>query len=215
MYYVGIDLSGPANKKDTSLAVFCEIHKKVVYKCLYKNVSDCDIFEIIGGLVKQGKVNIAIDAPLSYQDGGGDRAQDKELRKVIKDLGMKSGSIMPPTLTKMVYITLRGMYLASLLKNEYNKQIEIVEVHPGAVLAFRLTPSTRHLLAYKQCDNYYEEILQHIFFLHESGLETKHIESNHDLDACLAAFACYEYKERRHKWIYPAQPPFHRYPLIC
>ena len=71
---------------------------------------------------------IGIDAPLSYQDGGGDRPQDKSIRQFIKKHGLSGSSIMPPTLTKMVYLTLRGIGLTRriMLLND-SQNIRMVE----------------------------------------------------------------------------------------
>jgi uncharacterized protein len=53
---------------------------------------------------------------------------------------MKSGSIMPPTLNRMVYLTLRGIKLSrEIEKLNAAYSISLVEVHPGAVIGARLS----------------------------------------------------------------------------
>ncbi|MFP3489293.1 DUF429 domain-containing protein, partial [Staphylococcus sp. SIMBA_130] len=78
-------------------------------------------------------VTIGIDAPLSYQPGGGDRPSDRALRQRIVKAGMRSGSIMTPTMTRMVYLKLRGISLSRGLE----ANAHIVEVHPGAAIGLR------------------------------------------------------------------------------
>ncbi|MFY4776408.1 hypothetical protein [Metabacillus sp. RGM 3146] len=93
---------------------------------------------------------IGFDSPLSCNDGGGDRKADRLFREYIKGQGMHHGSIMPPTLTKLVYLTLRGISLTRMIER-LSKPIQVVEVHPGAAMFTRLKDTERILaLLYKK-----------------------------------------------------------------
>ncbi|WP_251427111.1 DUF429 domain-containing protein [Sutcliffiella horikoshii] len=95
MLVIGLDLAGPSNHRDTVLTVFQLNKNHLTFQKMISNISDEEILSELIDLSKSAKLFIGIDAPLSYQDGGGDRTSDKELRKYIVSLGMKSGSIMP------------------------------------------------------------------------------------------------------------------------
>jgi uncharacterized protein len=109
MRVIGIDLSGPSNHKDTVLSLFEKQGRELKFLKLMSDVSDFEILEEIQAQSKKDEVIIVMDAPLSYEDGGGDRPGDKLLRQFIISLGMKSGSIMPPTFNRMVYLTREGL----------------------------------------------------------------------------------------------------------
>lgn len=111
MKVIGIDLSGPSNHKDTVLTVFDKHENNLKFIKLKSNIGDHGILKEISEQGQLDKAVIGIDAPLSYEDGG-DRQGDHGLRKFIVALGMKPGSIMPPTLNRMVYLTLRGIKLS-------------------------------------------------------------------------------------------------------
>ncbi|WP_257984359.1 DUF429 domain-containing protein [Neobacillus cucumis] len=152
MRVIGIDLSGPSNHKDTVLTVFEKQGNQLKFVKWMNNVSDQQIVNEILEQSQSDEVVVGIDAPLSYEDGGGDRQGDRELRKFIIGLGMKPGSIMPPTLNKMVYLTLRGIKLSREIGNlTTHYPVSIVEVHPGAVMGSRLQKTDFGLvLSYKQ-----------------------------------------------------------------
>ncbi len=151
MIVMGIDLSGPANHKDTAMAVFQTTGDELVLSEMIVHVDDEKILSTILSYSNDEMV-IGIDVPLSYQDGGGDRPQDKSLRDFIKGYGLSGSSIMPPTLTKMVYLTLRGISLTRrIMKLTDDKKVKIVEVHPGAAIGTRIGPAhLYHALHYKK-----------------------------------------------------------------
>jgi uncharacterized protein len=95
MKIIGIDLSGPANHKDTVMAIFRIKEDKLIFE---KAITiACDEM-LLGGIMSAASSDeavIGIDAPLSYQDGGGDRPQDKSIRNVLKEHGLSGSSIMP------------------------------------------------------------------------------------------------------------------------
>ena len=152
MKIIGVDLSGPANHKDTVLTVFQLHNGTLEFEGLVDGASDEMILSRMEAEALSDEVVIGIDAPLSYQDGGGDRPQDKSIRDFIKGHGMSGSSIMPPTLTKMVYLTLRGMGMTRRI-NSINTphDIKIVEVHPGAAIGTRIgSTGLPHVLQYKK-----------------------------------------------------------------
>jgi uncharacterized protein len=217
MRVIGIDLSGPSNHKDTVLSVFEKQEGKLLFIKLLSNISDSDILNEILAQSKLDEVVVGIDAPLSYQDGGGDRTSDKELRKYIVSLGMKSGSIMTPTMTKMVYLTLRGIRISREIENLKSvNPISIVEVHPGAVIGSRL--SQEHF----KCVLSYKQDLSARAFI-KNWLEEQNLkqlpgfieEENHYIDACAASLGAWHWKELNAKWIFPAAPPLHPYDFCC
>src|SRR5262245_19995517 len=137
MRIIGIDLSGPRNFADTCLVSFEEREEEIHLVEVREGADDHQILEVITSLSPNERIVIGIDAPLSYNSTGGDRQSDSALRCVVHEHGGHVG-IMPPTMVRMVYLTLRGMSVTRLLeslKPPYNP--EIVEVHPGACMVLR------------------------------------------------------------------------------
>ncbi|UOR11062.1 DUF429 domain-containing protein [Halobacillus amylolyticus] len=217
MKIVGIDLSGPSNHKDTAVAVFDDQGDTLYLDQLLNTASDQDILSLITNLSAEEQVVVGIDAPLSYEDGGGDRKLEKELRQFTKELGMKSGSIMPPTLTKMIYITARGMKLASLLNHHVN--VKVIEVHPGATLAARIPQDEgrEHSLFYKRSPESADWIANWMMTFGLRGMQVNLLQTSHLIDACAAAIAAWGYgsPNRNPIWSYDANPPHHPYPFSC
>lgn len=208
--YVGIDLSGPSNTKETSIALFKGDDSHLTFQQIVNGVTDEEIYELLQE--QTDSVVIGIDAPLSYQPGGGDRKADRALRKEIIAKGMKSGSIMTPTMTRMVYLTLRGITLSRGLAS--TTSADIVEVHPGAAVGLR-SPDLISVLSYKS----EIEPRHHLrAFLEKDGVEaipTDVLQSSHSFDACLAAYAAWKWKQDKSEFLYPAEPPFHPFPFSC
>ncbi|WP_223589030.1 DUF429 domain-containing protein [Neobacillus bataviensis] len=219
MRVIGIDLSGPSNHRDTVLSVFETQGSYLKFVKWISPVSDQGILNEILEQSQLDEVVVGIDAPLSYEDGGGDRQGDRELRKFITALGMKPGSIMTPTMTRMVYLTLRGIRLSreiESLKTPY--PISIVEVHPGAVMGSRISPDELgYVLSYKQ------NLSARMFiwnWLGQQNLTELPIlieEQSHSIDACAAALGAWQWKDPslEPKWLFPANPPLHPYDLCC
>ncbi|MBM7662824.1 putative nuclease with RNAse H fold [Bacillus mesophilus] len=219
MRVIGIDLSGPSNHKDTVLTVFEEREHTLQFIKWKSNISDQDILTEIYEQSQLDEVVIGMDAPLSYEDGGGDRQGDRELRKFIVSLGMRSGSIMPPTLNRMVYLTLRGIKLSREIEGIKSKfPISIVEVHPGAVIGSRLPKKDlEYALKYKQDQSARGFIRA---WLNEQKLTHIPIEieeESHSIDACAAVLGAWHWKNPLYqpKWILPAQFPLHPYDYCC
>ncbi|BBP44141.1 DUF429 domain-containing protein [Thiosulfativibrio zosterae] len=127
--YVGIDLAGPANFADTCMAI--EWQGKLNIHC---GCSDTDILKILAPYLGKTPVFIALDAPLTYQEGGGYRDVDRALRQHLNQHGFAKIGVMAPTMTKMVYLTLRGLRLKECLSAL--PQTTLFETHPGAALLF-------------------------------------------------------------------------------
>jgi uncharacterized protein len=219
MIVIGIDLSGPSNHKDTVMAVFELQDGELSLLKLRRNIGDLDILEEIQDQSQKDEVVIGIDAPLSYEDGGGDRIGDKLLRQYIVSLGMKSGSIMPPTFNRMVYLTLRGIKLTREIESlKSNNPILIVEVHPGAIIGSRISQKdVEYVLSYKQ------EMSSRSFLKNWLGqqlltkLPSYIDEESHMIDACAAALGAWHWKDPSLKpnWLLPANLPLHPYDYCC
>ncbi|WP_419887483.1 DUF429 domain-containing protein [Neobacillus niacini] len=219
MRIIGIDLSGPSNPQHTVLAVFELQDGELTFLKLRRSIGDLEILEEIQEQSQIDEVVIGMDAPLSYQDGGGDRLGDKQLRQFIVSLGMKSGSIMPPTYNRMVYLTLRGIKLTREIENLKSKHpISIVEVHPGAVIGSRiLSKDLAYVLTYKQDMSSRSFIKNWLGEQHVTQLPAFIDEESHMIDACAAALGAWHWKDSSHqpKWLLPANPPLHPYDFCC
>ena len=221
MKIIGIDLSGPSNHKDTVLTVFEKQGNQLYFEKLLSNISDIEILKEIEDQSKINEVVVGIDAPLSYEDGGGDRLGDKLLRQFIISLGMKPGSIMPPTFNRMVYLTLRGIKLTREIENLSNRNpIYIVEVHPGAVIGSRLPQEgLEYVLNYKQEQNEAaRSFLRNWMSEHHLTELPEFIDKeSHLIDACAAALGAWHWKDPAYqpRWLLPANPPLHPYDFCC
>lgn len=152
MIVIGIDLSGPANHKDTVMVIFQLKNDQLIFKDMITDAADEMIISAIHSAALMDEVAVGMDAPLSYQDGGGDRPQDKNIRQFIKGFGLSGSSIMPPTLTKMVYLTLRGIGLTRRISAmKLLHLVRLVEVHPGAAIGTRMgREALHHVRQYKK-----------------------------------------------------------------
>jgi len=219
MRIIGIDLSGPSNHKDTVVMVFEERGGQLRFVKCGSPMSDEDILAEVSAQSQIDEVVIGFDAPLSYEDGGGDRVSDRDLRKFIVEIGMKPGSIMPPTLNRMVYLTLRGIKLSREIVTQSSLHpISIVEVHPGAVIGSRLSPmELDYVLAYKKDLEARKILLKWLGKQKLIGIPETVAEQSHSIDACAAALGAWHWKnsELTPKWSYPAKPPLHPFDFCC
>lgn len=141
---IGIDLSGPRNVADTSVAVFTPQSAQLRFLQAMHGAGDKEIFDLVSEIGKKGPTIVGIDAPLSYNPGGGDRSSDADLRRRAMQIGRVG--IMPPTLIRMVYLTLRGIALTRELETlKPQVDLKLVEVHPGRACccAERPPPTSR------------------------------------------------------------------------
>lgn len=214
MFIAGIDLSGPSNIRDTALICLQRRtdHLRLVHS--QANVSDPEIVECILEFQQRGRVVVGLDAPLSYNPGGGDRPADSQLRKLIVQAGMRSGSVMTPTMTRMVYLTLRGMSLAHILKKLGSEPISVVETHPGATLALHGAPIDKvvNLKSSKAAQN---DLLDWLEQQGIQGASTLKDSGDHLVAACASAFAAWKWQIDESRWLKKADPPFHPFDFAC
>ncbi|ELK44936.1 DUF429 domain-containing protein [Halobacillus sp. ACCC02827] len=214
MYYIGIDLSGPSNTKDTVLVCFERKGEALGYHTHIQPAGDEEILAFIEEKSEHAEVVIGMDAPLSYEDGGGERKQDKELKRFIISLGMKPGSIMAPTMTKMVYLTLRGIRLSrEITTAETAYPVHLVEVHPGAVIGSRMGTSLSEVLEYKKDLQIRSKLLRWFQSQQLIGIPESFAQESHTVDACAAALGAWHWIDPAYHspWLYPAEPPLHPY----
>jgi predicted nuclease with RNAse H fold len=219
MKIIGIDLSGPANHKDTAMAIFQYMDDRIVFENMVLNASDEKIIAAIEGAASLDDVAIGIDAPLSYQDGGGDRPQDKSLRQFIKGHGLIGGSVMPPTLTKMVYLTLRGMGVTRrIMELKIPNNIKIVEVHPGAAIGSRVgIDGLYQALHYKKEKESGKAILDWFDTVGLNGLPNEIFEVSHQIDACAAVLAAWHWADpsKLPAWHWKLTSAEHPFEVCC
>ncbi len=214
MKIVGIDLSGPRNFADTCLVSFEEHGEEIHLSDVREGADDDQILEAISSLGQKERIVIGIDAPLSYNPKGGERPSDTELRRFVHAQGGRVG-IMPPTMIRMVYLTLRGLQLTRLLerlKPQYD--LGIVEVHPGAcmilrgadpddVREFKREPPTRaHLLAWLGTKGL-------------KGITRAETVSDHYVAACAAALGAWQWSLGKPIWRFAQDLPHHPYDFAC
>jgi predicted nuclease with RNAse H fold len=213
-FVVGMDLSGPSNIQETSLAVFNEKGNSLVLKEMISGAADLQIFHLTVGLADQGDVIVGIDAPLSYNPGGGDRPGDRRLRTQMINAGLPSGTVMTPTMTRMAYLTLRGIVIARLLASLAEKQLHLVEVHPTASLVLRGAP-LEAVLSMKSNLSSRKKLLSWLESQGLKDLSSLTSPSDHDLAACAAGLAAWYWQRGEPCWLEPADPPLHPFDYAC
>jgi len=207
MKVVGFDLSGPSNIADTYLVVLEEQGAELKFINVVEGADDQRIFRTISDLGKNDRIVIGMDAPLSYNPGGGDRASDRELRQLV----LKKGSvgIMPPTMMRMVYLTLRGIVLARMLETlKPDFDLRIVEVHPGASMLLRNAPANE-VANFKRERSARSRLLQWLETQGLKDISRAEDVADHCQAACAAALAAWQWSLGRSVWIFPARPPDH------
>ncbi|MCA9652823.1 MAG: DUF429 domain-containing protein [Myxococcales bacterium] len=210
---VGIDLSGPANAADTALIIG---HATAESLELYESrlgVSDTSILALARKLAA-GPAVLALDAPLSYNEGGGDRPSDRHLRRKIIDAGMASGSVMSPTMTRMAYLTLRGIAVARGIQSVAGPTVRIVEVHPGATMALRGAP-IEAVRGFAKQPEARTELLRWLGTQGIGGLDPTLAQTSHQIAAVAAALAGWSWEQGRSVWSWKAAPPLHPFDFAC
>lgn len=213
MKVAGIDLSGPRNVADTHLVVFDERGGKVHLIESHAGAEDRQIIESIAGL-KDKQIVIGIDAPLSYNAGGGDRLSDAELRRLVNQKAHGVG-IMPPTMIRMVYLTLRGIALTRMLESlRMNSELRIVEVHPGACMLLR-GAIVGDVKGFKHDPIHRAHMLDWLETRGIKGITKNEPVSDHFVAACGAALGAWQWELGNSVWCFPAEPPQHPYDFAC
>ncbi len=214
MIIIGIDLSGPSNYQQTAVACFEKRGKRLLYSNSMVGADDRVIYDLISERSHSHEAVIGLDAPLSYNIGGGDRNRDAQLRRLVVEAGLPSGSVMTPTMTRTCYLTLRGISVARSLELIKPRPPRLVEVHPGASLALR-GASVRDIRTLK------EDVLARLNllkFLGDQGLEgvgSVGVTSHHLISACAAALSAWAWSSGKSVWLAQADPPYHPYDFAC
>lgn len=210
---VGIDLSGPSNTRGTcAVALRCRTTSAVFAEQL-PVAGDAELFTFVSDLARDTPVVVGLDAPLSYQPGGGLRQRDRSLREQIVQCGMRHGSVMPPTFNRMTYLTLRGLGVARLLSTLDPVRVRIIEVHPGATFCLRGAPLAS-VRVFKKQPEHRAPLLE---WLSTQGITSLPVAapSDHFVAASGAALAAWEWSRGRSVWLAPAEPPFHPFTFAC
>ncbi len=213
-HIIGIDLSGPTNTRDTVLVTFVEQEDRLLWKDMVCGAGDEDIQQAAEDLSKHGPVVAGLDAPLSYNPGGGDRPGDRALREKISAAGLHPGSVMTPTMTRMAYLTLRGMSVARGLGTLSSSGLRVVEVHPGAALVLR-GAAVKDVRSYKMDPAARGRLLS---WMQNQGVDCHTLHKNaddHQVSACAAALAAWKWHRGKPVWREPAAPPHHPFDYAC
>lgn len=122
---------------------------------------------------------------------------------------------MPPTMTKMVYLTLRGISLARLLEGlKPQFDLQIIEVHPGACMLLRDAP-LEDVKNFKKEQTGRARLLS---WLEAHGLKRisdRPAISDHYVAACAAALGAWKWGVGKSAWCFAADPPHHPYDFAC
>lgn len=214
MYVMGVDLSGPSNVADTAWVALQCTEDELILREWSDLGTDAEILSAATRLALKGPLLVGLDAPLSYNPGGGLRPADRALREALKEVGMGGRMVMPPTMTRMAYLTLRGISVARMLETIQEDRPVIYEVHPGACLALRGAPPEliqgmkKRVSARKGLAAWLEEQGMR-------GIPSHPGLSDHVLAACACAYAVWQVERGNDVWSAPASPPFHPYDYVC
>jgi predicted nuclease with RNAse H fold len=212
MKIVGIDLSGPRNFADTCLVAFEERGEEIHLIDVREGADDVQILDVISNLGEGEPIVIGIDAPLSYNPVGGDRKSDSELRRLVHAQGGGAG-IMPPTMIRMVYLTLRGLQLARILES-IQHNLRIVEVHPGACMILRAADQS-DVRNFKRDFAARERLLDWLENKGVKGITSTETATDHYVAACAAALGAWQWSLGKSVWCFAAKPPYHPYDFAC
>jgi uncharacterized protein len=210
---IGVDLSGPSNVADSSLMAFRLVGDHLELTALRRGLTDEDFYLTMKNWSLQVPLVVGLDAPLSYNPNGGDRPADQELRQRLVALGLRSGTVMTPTMTKMVYLTVRGISFARLAETADPKP-RIVEVHPAGTMALN-GADVDSIRDMKTSSSARERLCK---WLEKQGLVGVGADINltdHDIAAAGAALAAWKWSVGQSKWLHKAEPPFHPFDFAC
>lgn len=214
MKIIGVDLSGPRNFADTCLVSFEERGEEIHLMEIREGADDRQILEAITSLDPKERIVIGIDAPLSYNSTGGDRPSDSALRRFVHEHGGRVG-IMPPTMIRMVYLTLRGVALTRLLESLKPKyDLGIVEVHPGVCMFLRGADADA-VRKFKSDSSVRRSLLDWLQTKRLKGICREAAVSDHYVAACAAALSAWQWSLDKSVWYFAADLPHHPYDFAC
>jgi predicted nuclease with RNAse H fold len=121
---------------------------------------------------------------------------------------------MTPTMTRMAYLTLRGISIAHGLRGIQPRRIAVLETHPGAVLALHGAPIDAVRLL-KKSTAAQENLLAWLSKQGIDGLTALEAVNDHLVAACAAAFGAWQWDNGSSAWLYSAEPPLHPFPFAC
>lgn len=214
MIVVGIDLSGPANSLDTALVMFASEGPKLTCRDVAVDLDDQKLLNRVSNATDDSPVIVGLDAPLSYNTGGGDRPGDKALRTRVIGAGLATGSVMPPTMTRMAYLTLRGVCVARALETIRPVPPRLVEVHPVASMALRHAPLA-DVKAMKRSAGSRLRLLEWLESQGLQGVAASADVADHVVAACACALAAWKWASEDVAWCRRAEPPLHPYDFAC
>ncbi len=194
------------------MAIFQERTEGIILLEMIEPAGDEQIMEKISRLSHEGRVAVGMDAPLSYNPGGGDRASDKALRDLVKQHAGGVG-VMTPTMTRMVYLTLRGIALTRMLAAQV-PEARLVEVHPGACMLLR-DAAREDVKKFKTDVSARARLLDWLSSQGLKGLTASQPCSDHFVAACAAALGAWQWAIGKAVWCHPAEPPAHPYDFAC
>lgn len=126
---------------------------------------------------------------------------------------------MPPTLTKMVYLTLRGISLTRrLIALDMIGKIQFAEVHPGAAIGTRIGEENLiHALHYKKELESRQYIAEWFQTIGVHGLPDEISNTSHQIDSCAAALAAWHWVDpaKNSPWQWSATSPEHPFEFCC
>jgi predicted nuclease with RNAse H fold len=210
----GVDLAGPSNASDTAVAMFTTNDSQLTCTKTLVGADDQRLLEIISAVSNNGPIIVGLDAPLSYNSGGGDRPGDKELRRRVMEAGLESGSVMTPTMNRMAYLTLRGVCVARALDTIQPVRPRVVEVHPGASLALRGAP-IGDVRSFKRESEARRRLVGWLEAQGLQNLAAVNDAADHLVAACACALAAWKWASGDTVWCRRAVLPLHPYDFAC
>lgn len=212
MFAYGIDLSGPSNHDATALVrLQLDAPRSAArFDGLIEGADDERLWREI--LERDASAWVGLDAPLSYQSGGGLRDRDRALRQELSAHGVDQRYVLPPTMTRMIYLTARGISLARPMEGQ--QRLRVVETHPTSALLLRRVPET-FLQQMKDEREARERILDHLRQWDVAEVPDRVADSDHAVAALAAAVAVRDAAVDETVWQYEADPPHHPFPLVC
>lgn len=209
---LGVDLSGPSNTADSAAAWFRATPEGLSFIESTVGVGDQALVDLALALVGEGSLVIGLDAPLSYNPGGGDRPADADLRRRLIGLGLPPGAVMVPTMTRMAYLTLRGVAVARALALA-PPHTKIVEVHPGAAMALR-GARTECVSSFKREAEARQSLVEWFATQRMAALPTP-ARGDHEIAAYGCALAAWQWQLGKPAWIAKATGPLQPYDFAC